>query len=94
MATIKSGRINCTDITVAVPLSTLSFLVRRVDIQALQTNTGFVYIGDENVLSSAGGENGVSLDAREILTLHEVDLADIFMVTTVADESVTYLAEV
>lgn len=93
MPTIKSGRAVCTDITVAVPLSTMSYLVRRVDIQALQTNTGFVYVGDENVLSSAGGENGVSLDAREVLTLHDIDLADVFIATTVADEGVTYLAE-
>lgn len=68
------------------------FIVRRVDIQAMRANTGFIYIGDDSVCAESGHENGNFLEAKGVITLEGVNLRELFIDSTVANEGVTGLA--
>lgn len=72
-------------------LSETSVLVYAVSIQSLRTNTGYQYVGDENVSSSNGYEFGPS-DVAEMepptgtagREPAQIDLADIWVDSTTA----------
>ena len=64
----------------------------RIDITALRTNTGQVYIGDVNVSAQAGSEAGFELDVvsnrGDTITLYNQDLYELWIDATVNGEGV------
>lgn len=77
-----------------VQLSSTTIRASSVTIQALNTNTGFIYVGDSNVASG----RGIELDAGQAITISadlsgrpggdEIDLSDIYVDSSVNGEKV------
>ena len=89
MASLKSGRQLVFTVGEPVRLSDVSMQVKDVDITALGTNTGNVFIGDVDVGAAAGSEAGFSpLSAGDALTFEDVDLHEIWLDATVAENGV------
>lgn len=67
-------------------------VVGRVDITALTTNTGNIYLGDRNVSGQSGYEAGFLLQVTDgkpdVLTLYNQQLYDIWLDSTVNGEGV------
>lgn len=67
---------------------------RRVTIQALPTNTGYIAIGDSTVVANtAGSVRGLSLSASNSVTLHVEDLYQLFVDAEVSAEGVSFIYE-
>ena len=67
-------------------------VVGRVDITALATNTGAIYVGGRDTSGVSGSENGWKLDVvssiGDMLTLHNQQIYDVWIDATVAGEGV------
>lgn len=90
MARLRSGRATVESTTGSRPLSEVPLRVTRIDIIALPKNTDTVWIGDNKVSSTAALRVGMPLDAKEIYTLDDVDLSEIWLAVEVANEGVTW----
>lgn len=70
----------------------------RVDITALATNGGSIYVGTQDVSGVSGSEKGWKLDVLnsigDILTLRNQQLFDVWIDATVAGEGVHWAAVV
>ena len=89
MASLKSGRQLVFTVGEPVRLSDVSMIVQDVDVTALSTNTGTIYVGDVDVGAAAGSEAGFSpLSAGDALTFENVDLREIWLDATVAENGV------
>lgn len=62
-----------------------------VIIQALRTNTGFIFIGGTDVLGTAGSENGISITPAQTIMIPANNLNVIYLDATVSGEGVTYI---
>lgn len=98
MAYTKHGRV--TSQVVATPTQVVSYSlpVSKVLFQALRSNTGFVVIGGRNVRASSGEQNGVSLavpatSTPQMQEFTNVNLMDLYIDVTVANEGVAYVYE-
>jgi hypothetical protein len=78
---------------IAVPLSESSLLVRTVSGFAFAANTDDVHVGDRRVRARVGEASGALLDARESFTFDNVDLSEVWIDAIVANEGVTWLAQ-
>lgn len=90
MAKLRSGRATVESTTGNRPLSETPLRVTRVDIIAFPTNTDTVWIGDSKVSATAALRVGMPLDAKEIYTLDDVDLSEVWLAVEVANEGVTW----
>lgn len=67
-----------------------STTVKKVDIQALLTNTNPVVIGSSTVVAAAGTRRGVALNAGDVYSLEIDNLADIYIDAVTSGEGVSY----
>jgi hypothetical protein len=95
MAYNRHGRV--TSLTPGTPtqIASASTPVARVSFQAIRNNTGFVAIGGKNVRARDGEQNSRSLavpatSAPQMRDLTNVDLADLYLDVTVANEGVVF----
>jgi hypothetical protein len=72
----------------AVALSATALPVRRAVVMALLTNTGVVVPGGSGVIAASSTRNGVALNAGDTVTLENVDLAAVYIDSTVSGEGV------
>lgn len=87
--TLSQGSKNVTTAGTAVALAT-STTSRTVTITAKETNTGLIAVGGSGVLAALASRTGISLLARETVTIRISNLAAIFIDSTVSGEGVTY----
>ncbi len=67
-----------------------SQMANRVDIQALASNSGVVFIGDSTVKSDATN-GGIQLNAGDVYSLELLtDIIAIFFATSVQGDGITY----
>lgn len=97
---IKGGRQIVITPGTRVPLLDQPFVVDRVDIFALEGNSGagdlaIVAVGDRTVSQASGSENGTPLYPQppESITLHAIDMATIYIDARTANNGVRWLAE-
>ena len=67
-----------------------STVCKRVDIQALSTNTGIVVVGGSTVVAAAGTRRGIALEAKQVYSFSIDDLAKIYLDVTVPGEGVSF----
>ena len=94
MARLQGGRQVVATAGTPVPLSTTSLSVLTVKVQALATNTDEVAVGGSDVDAAEGSENGMVLDADQIVEfgVAEVDeLGDIYVEARVDGEGVSFV---
>jgi hypothetical protein len=98
MAYSKHGRV--TSVTPGIPtqVTSANTPVSRVLFQALRANTGFVGIGGRNVRVQSGEQNCISLavpatSTPNMQTFENVNLFDLYIDVTVANEGVAYTFE-
>jgi len=85
--TIYNGKKTVTTAGARVQLAS-SQAVRSVCIKALQTNTGYIYVGDGSVTSTTG----IQLLAGDTISLDISNLSTVTIDSSVSGEGVTYIA--
>lgn len=88
MATVGDGRLTVTTAGTAEQFPTRDCL--RVDITALDTNTGVVVIGGSTVIAASGTRRGTPLVAGQPYSIVVDNLDRLYMDSTVSGEGVTY----
>ncbi len=88
------GRQTVTVAGTAEPLSREPFVVTRVDLFGLDTNTDRVYVGGVDVSAVANNQQGEPLSALESSFYDNVDLAKIWIDAAVSGEGVTWIARI
>ena len=94
MARLQGGRKVVATAGTPVPLGTTSLSVLTVKVQALATNTDEVAVGGSDVDAAEGAENGIVLDADQIVEfgVAEVDeIGDIYVDARVDGEGVSFV---
>lgn len=80
MVKLLSGRQLVFSAGQSVRITDQSQPVLDVDITALETNTGSIYVGNENVGATAGNESGYApLKPGDTITFEDVDLFEIWI---------------
>lgn len=92
MAAPISGHREVATAKTPVRLAEHRVMVARLDVWALATNGGKVYVGAENVSAVAGYETGAPLDAGDTIWFEDVDLSTIWLDAETSGEGVTWLA--
>lgn len=87
--TIGDGRKTVTNAGTREALATTT-ACKRVDVQALSTNTGTVVVGGSTVVAAAGTRRGVALEAKQTYSFSIDDLAKVYVDTTVNGEGVNF----
>ena len=85
------GRKVVAAIGTAEALSSTALVTTFVIITAETNNTGVVTVGASTVVGAVGTRRGIPLNAGDTLSLGGVDLADVYLDTTVSGDGVTYL---
>ena len=95
-ATIGNGSKNVTTAGEAVPLVSDSKSVSEVTVQALESNTGSIFVGDSSVADGLGMEipSLSSYTYRDLGRGTYYDLADIYVDAAVDGEGVTFNYEI
>lgn len=88
---IENGRKTVTTAGTAEALESNDHIVAYVVITAETNNTGVITVGDSSVVAAVATRTGMPLSAGDSLTLHNIDLNNIFIDTTVNGDGVTYL---
>lgn len=84
--TVYNGKKTVTTAGTRVTLAS-STTVKSVTIKALDTNTGYIYVGDTTVAST----NGFQLAAGETVSLDLANLSTVNLDSSVSGEGVTYI---
>lgn len=84
---IYDGKTTVTTAGTRVALASTQ-VIQSVTIKALSTNTGFIYVGNASVASTAGYQ----LKAGETISFDIANLATIYLDCSVSGEGVSYLA--
>ena len=63
---------------------------KRVDVQALSTNTGIIVVGGAGVVAAAGTRTGIALEAKQTYSFSITDLANVYIDATVDNEGVSF----
>ena len=92
MNILISGRAEVSEVGEPTPLIYDSMEVHDVDIVALSTNSGLVWIGCHNVRATVGNETGVPLEAEQSYHLDAVDLSTIYIDAVNVGDGVTWNA--
>ena len=90
MKSLTSGRSEVAEIGEPMQLHAGSMEAQDIDIVALATNTGVVWVGDYNVRAAVGNETGVPLDPGLGYHLEAVDLSTVYIDSVTAGEGVTW----
>ena len=67
-----------------------STTIKKVDITALQANTGVIVVGGATVVASAATRTGVPLQSLDTITVYTDNLADIYLDSTVSGEGASF----
>lgn len=67
--------------------------IKRVHIQALESNTDMVVVGGATVVAASGTRRGIALVAGQSVTLQIDDLAKIYVDAVTNGEGVSYVYE-
>lgn len=86
----KTGRKTVATPGTAVPIVSTSLSCRRVDITALPTNSGYIFIGDKNVSAVTGSEAGNILYAGNTATLSISDAILLWIDSQNANDGISY----
>jgi len=92
------GRVTSLAPGIPTQVSSVNKPVRRVTFQALRANTGFVALGNYGVRVQSGEQNSLSLavpatSTPQMQTFEDVDLFDLWLDVSVANEGVAYTAQ-
>ena len=87
---IVSGRATVTTAGTAVQLNTARTDILAIDIMAETDNTGFIAVGDVNVVAAEGTQQGIVLSAGQSYTFNVTNRALIYIDSTIDGEGVTY----
>lgn len=70
-------------------------ICRRITVQAMVDNTGYIAIGDSNANADVAGNNerGIILFAGNSFTFHVEDVYQLFADASVSGEGVTFVYE-
>jgi len=93
LSNTRDGRKTSTTPATAVRLVSSNTPCRRVTIQALPSNTGYIAIGDSTVVATAGSERGTILSASNSVTMYVQDLYQLYLDVQTSGEGVTYTYE-
>ena len=93
-STIGDGRKTITAAGTREQLSSSSIPVKKVVIQALQTNTGMISVGGSTVVAASGVERGYIIAPFNSITITVTNLNLIYLDSTVSGEGVSYTYEV
>ena len=74
-----------------VQLETTSNVVSYIILTAETDNTGVIVVGASTVVATVLTRRGIPLSAGDSISLGAVDLADIYLDSTVSGDGVTYL---
>lgn len=88
--TIAQGRKTVTNSGTPEALAGVATPCKRVDVQALSTNTGVVVVGGAGVVAAAGTRTGVALEAKQVYSFSIDDLSKIYIDATVNTEGVSF----
>lgn len=95
--TVRSGQTTVTTAGTAVPLTTTAVRCTRVIIQALEGNTGAIYVGNDgagDVSSANGFVLGSTAGTNDRVELACGDTANIWLDAATNGEGVSWIAEV
>ena len=87
--TITDGRKTVTTAATAVALATTK-IVDYIIITAETDNTGVIAVGASTVVATVLTRRGIPLLAGDSVTLEGVDLADVYLDSTVSGDGVTF----
>ncbi len=87
---IRDGRKTVAIVGTAERLVAVNTPCRKVEIQALPTNSDNVSIGNSTTLASSGSERGIVLVPNQVATLYVQDLYALYVDAAVAAEGVTF----
>jgi len=90
-ASITDGRKTVSTAGSAEALASSSTPVSYIIITAETNNSGVIAVGASTVVASVGTRRGAPLGAGDSISLGAVDLADVYLDTTVNGDGVTYL---
>ena len=85
------GRKTVTTAGTRVALSATSLKVNSIIITAETDNTGLITVGASTVVAALATRQGTPLFAGSTVIMGEVDLADVYLDTTVDGDGVTYI---
>lgn len=88
---ITDGRKVVTTAGTRVQLETTSRLVNFIIITAETNNTGNITVGASTVVAALTTRRGTPLNAGDSVSLGGVDLAEVYIDSTVSSDGVTYL---
>ena len=88
---IVDGRKTVDAAGTAEALSASSLVADFIIITAETNNTGVITVGASTVVATIATRRGVPLNAGDTISLGGVDLADVYLDTTVSGDGVTYL---
>lgn len=89
--TIADGRKTVTNAGTREALVGVSTPAKRVDIQALSTNTAIVVVGAVTCVAAAGSRRGIGLTAGQTYSFSLADLANIYVDAVVSGEGVNFV---
>lgn len=89
MANLGDGNKSVTTAGTRVALAP-SQSVRAVAITAKLANTGVIVVGSSTVVASVGTRQGTPLNAGDTMIINDVDMAEVFLDSTVNGEGVVY----
>lgn len=89
-ANLGDGRKTVTSAGTAVRLVAANTSCRKVDIQALLTNTDTVVVGSSTVVAAEGTRRGLALVPGASVTLRVLDLYPLYVDAVVSGEGVSY----
>lgn len=90
---LYAGRKVVTTAGTAVALAATSTRCENITITAESDNTGYIAVGDANVVAAEGSQQGVILSPLGSITVKVGDLAKIYIDSTVNGEGVTFAYE-
>lgn len=89
-STISGGRTVVTTAGTAVQLTTTGTAALQVAITAETDNTGVIAVGGSGVVAALATRKGIPLNAGDTVTFEAIDLADVYLDSTVNGDGVTY----
>lgn len=75
-----------------VAISSTPLKVAWVDFTGLASNTNTVVVGASTVVAASGTRRGIHLNANDLYTMYDVDLANVYLDSVTDAEGVSYIA--
>lgn len=87
--TISTARVLVATAGTRVQLTATPTPCKRVDIQALHSNTGTIVVGGSDVVAVLGTRQGIAIDAKQVYSIDIDDLSKLYIDSTVNGEGVS-----